>query len=200
MVEAWRTDLESFSRSLMRSKLESPSPFCSLSKQVLGLSSPFLLSYGCKPRCADVSPCMNAFDSSTVPTSPKGASTRKSPAKSAKSSRRLVSTLSSFLGDLSNLEHSSTRRTVRRRGRRFSCGFPLSAAASLAFRMLTLPFISASLSEFADEIRPTLKTALLCVTGGFRSKKGMEEAIEGKSCDSKSNCHASSPPNLPKVD
>ncbi|GAA6059106.1 hypothetical protein JCM10212_002077 [Sporobolomyces blumeae] len=32
--------------------------------------------------------------------------------------------------------------------------------------------------EFADNIRPALKTAKLCVTGGFRSKKGMDEALE----------------------
>ncbi|GAA5896673.1 uncharacterized protein JCM6883_006976 [Sporobolomyces salmoneus] len=35
--------------------------------------------------------------------------------------------------------------------------------------------------EFADNIRPRLKKAKLCVTGGFRSKKAMDEALEGGS-------------------
>ncbi|KAL7416326.1 NADH oxidase [Mrakia frigida] len=37
--------------------------------------------------------------------------------------------------------------------------------------------------EFADRIRPTLKSTKLAVTGGFRSKAPMEGAISGKSCD-----------------
>ncbi|KAL7416323.1 NADH oxidase [Mrakia frigida] len=37
--------------------------------------------------------------------------------------------------------------------------------------------------EFADRIRPTLKTAKLAVTGGFRSVGPMEEALAEKSCD-----------------
>ncbi|GAA5872557.1 hypothetical protein JCM16303_004563 [Sporobolomyces ruberrimus] len=37
--------------------------------------------------------------------------------------------------------------------------------------------------EFADNIRPRLKKAKLCVTGGFRSKKAMNEALEGGSVD-----------------
>ncbi|GAA5942309.1 uncharacterized protein JCM15063_002966 [Sporobolomyces koalae] len=37
--------------------------------------------------------------------------------------------------------------------------------------------------EFADNIRPRLKSAKLCVTGGFRSKAAMNEALEGGSVD-----------------
>ncbi|KDE02332.1 hypothetical protein MVLG_07102 [Microbotryum lychnidis-dioicae p1A1 Lamole] len=37
--------------------------------------------------------------------------------------------------------------------------------------------------EFADEIRPVLKTAKLAVTGGFRSRSAMEQALSDKSCD-----------------
>jgi hypothetical protein len=34
-----------------------------------------------------------------------------------------------------------------------------------------------------EQIRPYLKNSVLCVTGGFRSIKAMEEAIAGKSTD-----------------
>jgi 2,4-dienoyl-CoA reductase-like NADH-dependent reductase (Old Yellow Enzyme family) len=37
--------------------------------------------------------------------------------------------------------------------------------------------------EFADRIRPSLKSAKLAVTGGFRSKAAMNQALADKSCD-----------------
>ncbi|BGP44950.1 hypothetical protein JCM10450v2_000765 [Rhodotorula kratochvilovae] len=37
--------------------------------------------------------------------------------------------------------------------------------------------------EFAEAIRPALKSAKLCVTGGFRSKRGMEEALASHATD-----------------
>lgn len=37
--------------------------------------------------------------------------------------------------------------------------------------------------EFADRIRPGLKNAKLAVTGGFRSKTAMNQALAEKSCD-----------------
>lgn len=37
--------------------------------------------------------------------------------------------------------------------------------------------------EFADNIRPTLKKAKLCVTGGFRSKSAMDDALQKGSVD-----------------
>jgi hypothetical protein len=48
--------------------------------------------------------------------------------------------------------------------------------------------------DFADQIRPTLRKAVLCVTGGFRTAKGMAEAVEGRSCQSESReCLRSTP-------
>jgi len=37
--------------------------------------------------------------------------------------------------------------------------------------------------EFAERIRPHLKTAVLCVTGGFRSAEGMARAVSGSATD-----------------
>jgi len=37
--------------------------------------------------------------------------------------------------------------------------------------------------EFADRMRPNIKSAKLAVTGGFRSADAMAEALNGKSCD-----------------
>ena len=37
--------------------------------------------------------------------------------------------------------------------------------------------------EFAEAVKPSLKQATLCVTGGFRSRKAMEEAIASGATD-----------------
>lgn len=37
--------------------------------------------------------------------------------------------------------------------------------------------------EFAEQIRPALKSAKLAVTGGFRTKRAMEQALGERSCD-----------------
>lgn len=43
-------------------------------------------------------------------------------------------------------------------------------------------FPACSFVEFAERIRPELKDAVLAVTGGFRSKGPMEEAIANGTC------------------
>lgn len=37
--------------------------------------------------------------------------------------------------------------------------------------------------EFAEALKPKIKTALVAVTGGFRSKKAIEQALESGACD-----------------